>query len=359
MVRRDYGNAISVFQFTAAEPGPFGQGWDSLRLKPGDPCEILLGGTRVIKGSVTTRIAAYDAQSHDLAIAGKSLTLNLLSSVLVKPGNYNGSTFEQANRGTMAPHPVSLVMKNPPDIASKPFKYLAVQYGESVFEFAERTSKMRGMFLCDDADGNLTAGLGDANAPVVADLEEGRNIKRATCNLTDENLWSRYQASAQMPGDDENRPPRDNSASLINPNVPSNRVQLWIAEHPASSDELQARANIEAARSAWPSVDCSVMVVGWLRPDGKLWDVTDKISVKSPMLFPNETGFLTLGVRSVVYGQDSENGTTTTLEMTRPELLTKTPFTGVQTDPGGNIVDTPVPNQARPDTPDTAGVGYA
>ena len=358
MVRRDYGNYVSVFQFTAAEPGPYGQGWDALRLKPGDPCEILLGGTRVIKGYVTTRVAAYDAQTHDLVVAGKSLTCDIHdSSIVVQPGNYNGSTFEQAGRGVMAPHPVSLVIKNPPDIASKPFKYLAVQYGETVGEFLERTANLRSLILCDDFDGNLTASQGNQSAAVVAELQEGRNIKRAVGKLDDQSLWSRYSSVSQMPGDDQNRPPRDNSATITTNSTRPNRTKLWISEHIGDPGDMQARANLEAARGTWKTVECSVTVAGWKRPDGQLWDVTDNVSVYSPMLFPNNTGLMTLGVQSVTYAQDSENGTTTTLDLVLPQLLTTLPAPpGLNSGSGGDPAQSTNPSTAQPDAPDTGTV---
>jgi prophage tail gpP-like protein len=271
MVRRDCGAAISVFQFTAAEPGPYGQGWDDLRLKPGTPVQVQLGGVQVINGSVTARVAAYDAWSHDLVIAGRSLTANLRSSVQVQPGSFDGYTFEQANKGIMAPFGVGLVIQNAPDIVSKPFIKLAVQYGESVLEFLERTSKMRGMFLTDDKDGNVVAGLGPSSQTGVAELVEGGNMKRAVGKLLDEGLWSRLSLVSQYAGDDQNRPPRDVSATVQNPNGDPNHTVTIIAEHPGQADEMQARANLEAMRSLWPCVEVEVTVAGWFRSDGKLW----------------------------------------------------------------------------------------
>lgn len=359
MVRRDFGNYVSVFQFSAAEPGPFGQGWDALRLTPGTPVQVLLGGVKVIDGYVTTRVASYDAESHDLIIAGKSKTCDIHdSSVVVKPGTFNGYTFQQAGKGVMAPHPVQLVMQNPPASASKPFPSLVTQFGETVGEFLERTAKMRGMILCDDKDGNITAGQGPSSVQVVAELQEGRNIKRATGKLDDQTLWSRYTMASQQPGTDQNWPPRDNSATVQNSLTRPNRFKLGISEHPGDSDDMVHRANLEAARSTWPCVECQITVVGWFNPDGSLWDVTDHITVLSPMLFPNDSGSMTLGVQAVTYGQDSQNGTTTTLDLVLPQLLTSTPDPNSSTGVSGPTGDPAnYPGAAKPDAPDTQSSG--
>lgn len=51
--------------------------------------------------------------------------------------------------------------------------------------------------------------------------------------------------------------------------------------------------------SLWPCVEVEITVVGWFRPDGKLWDIYDTVTLQSPMLFPNNTGFMPLSVKSV------------------------------------------------------------
>ena len=355
MVRRDWGDYVSVFQFTASEPGPYGQGYGALRLTPGTPVQVLLGGVQVINGYCTTRNASYDATSHNLVVAGKSLTCDIHdSSVVVQPGSYNGFTFEQAGRGVMAPHPVQLVMSNPPAAATKPFNRLAVQFGETVGEFLERTAKMRGMILCDDKDGNLTAGQGPSSINVVAELQEGRNILRATGKIDDQSLWSRYQIVGQRPDPSSSAPPRDNSATAQGGATRSNRVRVALAEHPGDSDDMVNRANLEAARSTWPCVECQITVAGWFKPDGTLWDVTDHISVYSPMLFPNDTGAMTLGVQAVTYAQDSDNGTTTTLDLVLPQLLgsLQNPLGLATSGAGTDLTAGPGTQQAQPDPPD-------
>lgn len=350
MVRRDYGNAVSIFSFSAAEPGPFGEGWTSLRLKPGDEVTVSLAGVQVIKGNITTRDASYDAQGHDLVVQGKSSTMDLVdSSVAVKPGTFSGQTFEQAAKGVMSPHPSSLIIKNPPDIASKPFKSLTIQYGETVFGFIERMARMRGFILTDDEQGNLVASQTDPNAAPVAELQEGGNIKSAHGRLDDQNAWNKLSITGQNVGDDHNWPPRDYSATVENPNARPNRIRTGLAEHPGDAEDMQQRANYEAARCLWPVVQCTIVVQGWKRSDGKLWDVTDNVSVYSPMLFPNEDGRMTLGIQSVVYAQDSENGTTTTLELVLPQALTTVANPHVATDNQGNFIDNPKPSTAQPD----------
>ena len=355
-VKRDFHNGVSTFQFSASEVVSSGQGWSSVRLNTGDAVQIYLGGALVITGYITSRVAAFESNSHELVIAGKSLTMDVHdSSVVIKPGTYNGTTFEQAARGVLAPHPVGLKIINPPSIVSKPFKSLSVQYGETCGEFISRIANMRGLIISDDENGNVVAGQGDPTAASVAELVEGKNILRATAQLDNQTAFSKYQVAGQNTGDDSNWPPRDNSATVTNPNARPNRYKLTMAENPGDAEDFAQRANFEMTHSQWTYVRCTVTVTGWKKPSGDLWKPTDNITISSPMLFPNESGSMTLGVQSVTYAQDSQNGTTTTMECVLPWMLTTAPDPGVRTDGAGNPITDPLPNQAQPDTPDTGG----
>ena len=353
-VRREYGDTVSTFQMTCSEAGPLGGANDSRRLVPGTPVQITLGGVLALTGAVTTRAASFDATSHPVIIGGRSGTGDAAdSSMNVTPGNYDGYTAEQIARSALQPHRVSLKVVNAPSLWSKPFPFFAVNPGERVMELIERAMKMRGAFMWDDEQGNLCVGQGDPSAAVVAELQEGRNILRGTVKLDDQDIYGSLSFYGQQPGQGDDMAIRTAQATAQNPAARQNRTRVEHAEHPGDSEDMQARANLEAARSAWPSVDAPLTVVGWIRPDGKLWGITDNISVYSPMGLPNGTGKMTLGTQAITYAQDDQDGTTTTLELKRPELLTSTPHTNVQSDGSGGYGDgSGSPTPAQPVAPD-------
>jgi prophage tail gpP-like protein len=102
-----------------------------------------------------------------------------------------------------------------------------------------------------------------------------------------------------------------------------------IAEEPASVPDLQKRADHEVARQYYSSVECNVIVQGWKRHDGQLWDVKDLVSVKSPMIFPTSDGTMKLGVHQVTFTQD-ESGTKTRLDLCLPNALSTQADAGVR-----------------------------
>jgi hypothetical protein len=64
---------------------------------------------------------------------------------------------------------------------------------------------MRGLFICDDANGNLTASQDNPAAAPVAELYEGRNILRASAKLENTTAWGKTGYVIQQPVDDAER----------------------------------------------------------------------------------------------------------------------------------------------------------
>ena len=315
---------MSDFQFAASEHTDPGATWGGLFLKPGDPVQISLGGVQVINGYVVKRSVAYDRESHDLVIQGKSRTCDVAdSSVVIKPGTYAGNNFQQIANGVMQPHGVKVTMQNPPAGWDTPYKFATPQYGETCLAFLSRLANLRGLFLCDDANGNLTAGQGNPSAPNAAQLQEGKNILSAVGVLDDENAWSTTGMIAQFPANDDTwKQARAATATVTNNTTRPNRVRLVHADTPASSQELVTRTNFENAITGSTLITADITVQGWFKPDGTLWQPTDNISILSPMLFPMVEGPVKLAVKSVTYAQSAEAGTTTTLQIVDPQHLT-------------------------------------
>lgn len=348
-VRRDFGNGVSVFSFSASEVATGGQRSVTL-LKPGDAVAISLGGVQVINGYITKRQASYDKDSHDLVIQGKSRTCDVAdSSVIIKPGDYNGFNVQQIANGVMQPHGVSMVTRNPPSGWDRPFDFAAPHYGETCFAFINRLANQRGLLLTDDKDGNLVAGQADASTAAVS-LVDGRNILRAVGVLDDENAWSTTGMIQQFPGTDQTwGTTRAAAATVQNPGLTrANRVRLVHGDMAGDPSQLATRTSFENMLTASTIVQASVTVVGWFKLSGDLWKEGDSVTVLSPMLFPMATGAVKLSVQSVTYAQDPGEGTTTTLELVQPQRL------GSTIDPGySQGQPAPAPAAAVPAAPDT------
>ena len=210
---------------------------------------------------------------------------------------------------------------------------------------------MRGIFLWDDANGNLVAGGADPNAAAVADLVEGQNILRAHMTWDNQLQFGTWRTTGQQPGTDNNWPPRAISATGKNSSAPSNWFHLQLAEHPGDAEDMAARTNYEMALAGQNGLKASVTVVGWKKQDGFLWAVNEAVTLYSQMLFPTRTDPVKMGVQSLSFEQDG-NGTTTTLNLVLFDYMGSPIFpSGSSGIPNGPSAPTP----ATPDEPDWRG----
>lgn len=313
-----------AFTLALVEVGPLGKGPVALRLKEGDPCQIVLAGKLVIDGFIEVRQVSYDARQFGVCIQGRSSAGDMVdSSVDLPGGQFRGYTLEAIANRVVKPFGRTFTMKNPPEGANEPFQDVSVQHGETVHEFIERLSRMRNVLITGDEKGNLIGGHPDTT--IVADLQEGVNILSAQAVANDVVVVEKIKAHGQGKGTDERwgQDVSEVAAEATNPGARKGRVQIILAEEPTTQKELQARADQEMRKMAGSRLNVTIVVQGWLKPDGKLWKSGEFLTVKSPMLFPNESGLMRLAVQQVNFAQADGSGTTTTLSLVLPDFLTK------------------------------------
>ena len=320
-VQERWADSFSYFKFTAAERDreitatkPL---WSRLQFRPDDPCTILLAGQPAITGFIETRQVAYDANSHAVMLIGKSTPAwPARSSVDTKTGNFDGKNVEQIAREVLAPYPVGLKIIGAPN--PMPFDKMQNQPGEMIWDFLERIARVRGIVMGSDAFGNFLL-IGDHTMPVVTDLIEGVNIKKCQAVFSKEYAYEKFVVTGQTAASDGNSGP---AASEQRAQVPGAgkiaSVLITPTEQPVKSVvELYDRARNEEVWNDGTEIKVTITVQGWLRDGKTLWKPGDNVFVKSPMAMLN----MTMKIQNVAFAQDSQNGTTSTLDLVPPWLL--------------------------------------
>jgi len=88
---------------------------------------------------------------------------------------------------------------------------------------------------------------------------------------------------------------------------------VTLAEHPSDKQDTQNRAGFESTQRGNENLQVTIVVQGWLKPSGGLWEQGKKAHVKSPMLILDDD----LDIKSVTFSQDNKSGSRTTLELVR------------------------------------------
>jgi len=343
-------DAFPICKFTCAERDQMPQDWTKLQFKPGDSCNIYLGGQLAFTGLLVTRQVAYDAGNHSTMLLGKGWTWwPTRSSIRTKTGSFDGFNFVQVARKVLAPFAVNIKIIGAPN--PLPYKRLQNEPGEKVWDFLERIARPRGIVLGSDEQGNfliigdhvgsvgsvdetpatfderfgkfvddtVLEGAGVPNAQVVDQLIEGVNILRCQCIISVDDIFLDYSVHGQTPASDEQHgAAASEQEASVGGSADRYTSLLTVAEQPVwNLAEIMDRAKNEAEFREATIIDAFITVQGWLRANGDLWRAGDDVYVKTPMAMLD----MVMKIASVTQTQDIQSGTLTTLELVPPWLL--------------------------------------
>lgn len=317
-------------RFTCSEQTPWAEDWAFLRIRPGDQCEIFLDGMLVITGQVCTRQVYYDATQHSVEIQSVGMTDVLGRGAAISPtGEWNNKTLVEIAKSVIAPY--GLKMKTLGRVENQKFKRAASQPGETAIEFLEKYARQNNSMTGESNDGAflIMGTVSDSGMPAVV---EGNNILigrevihnrtiAAGGNFPQASSGSGggqpYTSSGQRPGNDDDwgaKPTHgtysqsgssSGFSSQFLPKMMQSEIPAW------SKKMLEGRVRIEKNVDDQNQIFVTVVVVGWQRPNGGLWDPGELVFVDSPMLIMQRP----LMLKAVTFSQDNQSGTRSTLEL--------------------------------------------
>ncbi|MBN8920431.1 MAG: hypothetical protein J0H62_07020 [Rhizobiales bacterium] len=147
----------------------------------------------------------------------------------------------------------------------------------------------------------------------------GKSYVRANSTISDRMLNSMLNIRGQTPGDDNESGDRVSKISMTaeNPNVRRYKPWLDTVEHPVTREDLRGRLEFESIWRAQTEISFEAVVQGWLVNGDSLWRIGSQVAVDAPMHLLTQA----LAIRAAIFEQSSQSGTTTTLELVKPEAL--------------------------------------
>ncbi|POR40229.1 phage baseplate assembly protein [Methylobacterium sp. V23] len=304
---------IRSFRLVCAEPSAVA----NLRLKPGDRVDIALAGQVVIKeGYIRDRQAAFDANRHAVQVTGYGKAgLITEASINGGTGQYRGYKLDAIANSVLKPYGLKFRVQNGAEGWDAPFPNVMVRFGETPFDLISRLCRQRNLFFYADAAGNVVAGPKSGSGTVA--FVEGQNILSANCQLRHLAVES-LVSNSQQPGSDSlfgKKASEIQAKATVSGGTPG-AMRKVLAEMPLDQKGAQLRTNWEAAALQAMALQLQLTYQGWLKPGtGGLWEPSDGVTVKSPMLFATATGEQELKVAGYAYTQDPNGGTITTLDL--------------------------------------------
>ena len=311
-----WGAEFAYFRFIAAERTPPPSDWTLLQFKPGDRCQVELGGQIALSGVICKRQTSYDAERHQVQLVGMSTThWAYKSSVDTDTGSFDGQHIVQIYQNTLAKFGGEKRVIGSPNLL--PFEKVQAEKGESTWDFLERLCRVRGAILGCDNLGNFLL-IGAHTMPVLAELQEGVNIKACECVIDETELMEHYEVDAHGAGNDDSYGAAKNEMKCITPGTaPVYSKTITPSEQPvAGQAEVCDRSHNEARWSEATKITATIVVYGWFMDleNKQLWTPGQDVYVDSPMAMLN----MVMKIQCVTFEQDEQGGTHTTLQLVAP-----------------------------------------
>lgn len=288
-------------------------------VRPGQACQVELGGERVITGYVDDVEPRYSADEHQITARGRDKTGDLIDCSVdlgVGENEIRGRTIEQIARRLVAPYGIEVVTEVDPGGRIPLVEILPEQ---TVMAVLQELSGYAGVLLSSDAYGRLVithaGAAGDGGV-----LERGRNILKGSARHSLQKRYSKYVVQAQTMEEEFLSEGGQRKATAEDPAVPRYRLLLQDVDT-STQERLQRRVEWERNHRAGNAERAQVTVQGWRADDGAIWRPNRRVTLRDDWLgFPDSE----LLIANVALVRD-KRGTRTELTLVRPGALEPRP----------------------------------
>lgn len=286
------------------------------QVAPGMPVQIEIYGQTFLDGYINVTAFDYDAQRSDLSVSGRDRIGDLIdgAAAVDRAFEFSGQKLDAALRRVLKPYGIGLTVNT--DVGAA-FGRMAVQPGESAFEFIRRACRMRGVLPLGDGIGGLIL-VKPAASKSSGRLVYGENILTGSVTLDESDVHSLYVVKGQTEvyfSDD------DSAAATAQPEgratdalVTRYRPKVLIAEAQGYNMTLKQRAEWEKKQARAAARRVKYTVKGWEAAPGVIWGLNTVVPVTDKRCDLSQE-MLIVGLRFSF----SALGTRTELELAMPE----------------------------------------
>lgn len=306
-------------RLTERSPGQIGKSI----VEPGAPCEVFLGGDKMLTGYIDRYYPAIDAQDHQAVIVARSKVEDLIDcSPDIPPWNIRAPTIGTAAREICKAYNIEVSLPDGDFPLDSQYAFPVIP-GMTCWQLLEELARSVPVLIWDDAEGRLVlslAGSARGGSPLV----EGVNMEVAEAARTMDQRYSivkvanagAVQGTAGfahyfVEAHDNNTPP-----------VPRKRVLMIVIDFIGPDAKwARQRAEWEIARRFGRSRMAAVRLTGWRDANDKLWQANSVVHLKSESLDLDEDQAI-----SEVSFERGRGGTQTLLHLMPVKGLLPQPF---------------------------------
>lgn len=256
-------------------------------IRPGSACSVAIGADVVMRGFVDETRVSYDRGSHDLRVAGRDRTGDLIDCAAAVDGAMELKGLTLTEVAARLAKPYGVAVRSQVDVG-RAFDRFALQPGETAWEAIERAARQRAVLPNADGLGGLVltrAGVGGRAAGALVMGGEDGNVVSAEGTFSHRERFGLYVVRGQQEGDDETDA---TGAAGPEARVTDTAVDRWrptviLAEQQGDGVSFQDRAAWAARVAAGRSRRCTYTVQGW-RAGGALWRPNTIVPVRDAFM---------------------------------------------------------------------------
>ncbi len=266
-------------EMTERWPGEF----HTVSVKPGDFCQVRLGGDLVLTGYVDRWRPSLEADRHSIRVTGRGKCEDLVDCAAEWPNRQFANMDVLAIARALArPYANNITVTALADVGD-PIPQFNFNVGETAWSVIERVCRYRGLLAYDDPSGNLILSR-VASVVAASGLSEGVNVERAEGMFSMDERFSEYDAYTLTVQPLREVGPLAPRAVATDSGVPRHRRHEIISEVAAMLDMPELRAKWEAARRLGRSMMIRATVDSWRDRAGALWQPNTLIPVHLPSM---------------------------------------------------------------------------
>lgn len=300
--------------------------WESVKpqlIALGSPCVVAIGDDIVSTGYIDDWIPSYDASSVTISVSGRDKTGDLVDCAVVhQSGGFSQSSLADIASAVCKPFNIALVIET--EQAHEVFAKVAIEQGETAFEFLDRLAKERGVLLSSNAHGALVITRASDKTCHVA-LRLGENILAARGRFSWRDRASQYIVKGEGSAGGAAWDEQSSSAvggqkvTVVDKEITRYRPQIIINDEIMTAQGASSKGQWQRQRAKAASTSTEITVLGWRENvmTGDLWAVNKRIHLSDSIQGTDEQWLIV----NVTFTEDDQ-GRKTVLSLVPPDALT-------------------------------------
>ncbi len=287
------------------------------QIQPGRSVHVEIDNAPVLIGWIDSKNVSYSADTVTLSISGRDKVGDLIdcAATVKGPFEYNNMPLDAVIRKIVEPFKITVKSELNP---APTIKRLAIQPGETAFDFIDRACRAHGVLPVSDGIGGLVL-TRPASERSAGALIFGQNILTGEMTVDATQRHSLYVVKGQaesLDGTTEAKQMAGGEGRVEDGEVTRYRPKVLVGENQGYSGTLKERALWERKADRARGTKASYVVHGWYAADSVLWRPNTLVSVTDPI-----AGIASDMLIVAVEFSRGAQGTNTRLDLALPEAF--------------------------------------